>query len=125
MGMDPEDKPVYESLTPLTSMGANNEEATEELELEIDTSEEGEPLQTAPSPILASAKVVEEHRHLHIPYRDWCKFWVMGRGTGVLHERSGSSLIPLVGLEYFYIRSGGVKVRSELEFAVTARATPP
>ena len=125
MGMDSQDNPVYESPTPLRSMGANNAKATEELEVEIDRSEDVELLHTVPGPVLLRAKVVEEHRHLHIPYRDWCKFWVMGRGTGVLHERSGSSLIPLVGLEYFYIRSGGVKVRSELEFAVTARATPP
>ena len=56
---------------------------TEELEIEIDTSQDVEPLRTAPSPELPSATAVEEHRHLHVPYRDWCKFCVMGRGTGL------------------------------------------
>ena len=64
--------------TPLRSMSASNEEATEELEVEFDTSEDVEPLQTTSSPILQSAEVVEEHRHLHIPYKDWCKFCVLG-----------------------------------------------
>ena len=90
---------------------------TEELEIEIDTSQDVEPLRTAPSPELPSATAVEEHRHLHVPYRDWCKFCVMGRGTGLPHGRSGSSTIPIVGLDYFYITTGGVKVRTELEFA--------
>ena len=49
----------------------SREEAIEELEIEIDASEDVEPLQTAPSPELPSAKVVEEHRHLHIPHRNW------------------------------------------------------
>ena len=90
---------------------------TEELEIEIDASQDVEPLRTAPSPELPSATAVEEHRHLHVPYRDWCKFCVMGRGTGLPHGRSGSSTIPLVGLDYFYITTGGVKIRTELEFA--------
>ena len=117
MGMDPADDTVYETLTPLRSIGANNEEATEELEIEIDTSDDVEHLQTAPSPELPIAKIVEAHRHLHIPYRDWCKFCVLGRGTGFRHGRSGSSWIPRVGLDYFYITAGGVKVRAELEYA--------
>ena len=83
MGMDPADDPVDERPKPLRSLGQSNEEATEELEIEIDASEDVEPLQTAPSPELPSAKAVEEHRHLHVPYRDWCKFCVMGRGTGL------------------------------------------
>ena len=56
---------------------------TEELEIEIDASQDVEPLRTGPSPELPSATAVEEHRHLHVPYRDWCKFCVMGRGTGL------------------------------------------
>ena len=85
--------------------------------LEIDTSEDVKLLQTAPSPELPSVQIVEEHRHLHIPYRDWCKFCVMRRGTGLPHGRSGSSSIPQVGFDYFYITAGGVKVRAELEYA--------
>ena len=95
----------------------SREEAAAELEIEIGTSEDVDPLQTAPSPVLPSAKVVEEHRHLHIPYRDWCKFCVLGRGTSFLHRRSGSSWIPQVALDYFYITAGALKVRAEVEFA--------
>ena len=57
IGMDPADDPVYETPTPLRSMGANNQEATKELEIEIDASDEVEPLQTAPGPELPSAKI--------------------------------------------------------------------
>ena len=73
-------------------------EAAAVLEIEIATSEDVEPLQTAPSPVLPSAKIVEEHRHFHIPYQDWSKFCVLGRGTGFPHGRNGSSWIPRVGL---------------------------
>ena len=45
MGMDPADDFVYETPTHLRSMGANNEEATEELEIEIVTSEDVDSLQ--------------------------------------------------------------------------------
>ena len=108
MGMDPADDP--DRANPRRQYAGSREEATEELEIEIDASEDVEPLQTAPSPELPSAKVVEEHRHLHIPYRDWCKFCVLGRGTGLPHGRGGSSWIPQVGIDHFYITAGGVVV---------------
>ena len=116
MGMDLADDFLDERPIPLRSMGPpDNVDAIEGLE--IDTSEDVELLQTAPSPELPSAKMVEEHRHLHIPYRDLCKCCVMGRGTGFPHGRSGSSSIPQVGPDYFYITAGGVKVRAEREYA--------
>ena len=40
----------------------------------------------------------------------------MGRGRGAPHSKRGSSTIPIVGLDYFFITSGGVKFRKELEF---------
>ena len=49
-------------------------EGSREAELEIDESEDVEPLQTAPSFTLLSAKDFEDHQHFHIPYRDWYKF---------------------------------------------------
>ena len=114
MGMDPADD--TEDVNPRGQCVENRQETSEE-EIEIDESKDVEPLQPAPSPELPSAKIVEEHRHLHIPYRDWCKFCVLGRGTGLPHRRSGSSGIPLIGFDYFYITAGGVKVRGELEYA--------
>ena len=64
MGMDPADDP--DGANPQGHYAGSREEATEELEIEIGASEDVERLQTAPSPELPSAKVVEEHRHLHI-----------------------------------------------------------
>ena len=78
MGMEPANDP--NGANPRGHYAGSREEATEELEIEIDASKDVEPPQTAPSPELPSAKVVEEHRHLHIPYRDWCKFCVLGQG---------------------------------------------
>ena len=84
MGMDPADDSLDERPIPLRSLGPpDNVDAIEGLE--IDTSKDVEPFQTAPSPELPSAKMVEEHRHL--------------------------------GVDYFYITAGGVKVRAELEYA--------
>ena len=67
MGMDPADDSLDERPKPLRSMGPPDDvDATEGLE--IDTSEDVEPRQAAPSPELPSAKMVEEHRHLRISY---------------------------------------------------------
>ena len=68
MGMDPANDP--DGANPRGHYAGGRDEATEELEIEIHASEDVEPLQTAPSPVLPSAKVVEENRHLHIPSRD-------------------------------------------------------
>ena len=57
MGMDPADDP--DGANPRGQYAGSREEATEELEVEIDASEDVELLQTAPSPELPSAKVIE------------------------------------------------------------------
>ena len=61
--------------------------------------------------------IVEEHRHLHIPYRDCCKFCVLGRGNSIQHRRSEYPVIARIGLDYFYITAGDVKIKSEFEYA--------
>ena len=73
-------------------------------------------LKVSPNPKLPTADEVEEHRLVHIPYRCWCKWCVMGRGRGHPHVHSLDSWIAIVGLDYFFITQGGVKRRDELEF---------
>jgi len=47
--------------------------------IEVDE-EDVEQIKSAPDPKLPSPDVVEQHRCIHIPFRDWCKWCVMGRG---------------------------------------------
>ncbi len=51
------------------------------------------------------------------PYRSWCEFCNLGRGIGDQHRRSPGKQrsIAIVGLDYWYITSGVMKRRSELE----------
>ncbi len=67
------------------------------------------------NPIRPSEAEVDEHCKTHLPYRSWCAHCVMGRGVGTQHySRHNASSIPRVGLEFFYLTQGGVKLRSEL-----------
>ena len=81
--------------------------------------EEVEPMRTAASPVLPPAADIEEHRMTHMPYRPWCTECNQGRGLG---EQRGAHVgqehsIPLVGVDFWYITTGGVKKREELEWA--------
>ena len=91
-------------------------------EVDIKDDEDVEPLKSAPSPQLPTAKEIEEHRIIHVPYRCWCKWCVMGRGLGQQHGQGLESSIAIVGLDYFFITRGGTKKRSELEFSSTTPA---
>ena len=81
----------------------------------IEDEEDVEEIKTAPDPKLPSAEEVEEHRCIHVPYRDWCKWCVMGRGRGLQHSRALASWIAIVGIDYFFITRGGLKSRKDLE----------
>ena len=86
-----------------------------------DVDGEVEPLKSAPSPQLPSPAEQEDHRLNHALYRSWCKFCVMGRGLG---ERRGRHTgrchtIPRVGIDYFYITTGGLKSRKEIDVPET------
>ena len=79
--------------------------------------EEVEPLRKAPSPAMPSAAEVEEHRLTHVPYRCWCPECNMGRGLG---EQRGTHAgraheIPIVGVDFWYITTGGIKRRDEVK----------
>ena len=66
---------------------------------------------------MLSAADVEEHRISHVPYRPSCTECNMGRGLG---EQRGSHVgraheIPIVGIDFWYITTGGIKRRDELQ----------
>ena len=86
--------------------------------VEIEGEDDVEPLNKASNPRLPSAADVEEHNRTHIPYRSWCKWCVEGRGRGEQHRSSPGSSVPIVGLDYFFITSGGVMKRDELEYGL-------
>ena len=88
--------------------------ASDDRPVEIDDAEDVQPIRHAPDPKLPSADEVEEHRCMHIPYRDWCKWCVMGRGRGLQHSRALASFVAIVGLDYFFITRGGLWMRKEL-----------
>ena len=77
--------------------------------------EECQPPKRLGDPVLPSQQEVSDHKCTHLPYRSWCKWCVQGRGVGPQHyRRGGKSAIPRVGLDYFYLTKGGVKLRREL-----------
>ena len=70
----------------------------------------------ATSPQQASAEKVEKHRvDGHLPYRLWCKQCILRRGVGTLRTTTGSeTLVPSIGMYYFFMTKGGIKRRDEL-----------
>merc|ERR1711923_132205 len=82
---------------------------------EVNESEDYEKANFLKCPGQPSAQEEEDHRCSHIPFRSWCRYCMMGRGLGTPHLSSqGQSSIPRVGLDYFYITSGGIKKEDEL-----------
>ena len=80
--------------------------------------EDIEPLRSASTPVKPDEATVALHRKTHIPYRSWCSECIMGRG---LCEQRGRHVgrphdIPRVGIDYWFITTGSVKLRHELDF---------
>ena len=73
--------------------------------IEIQGEAETLPLRPANNPQTPSAKAMEEHRTWgHIPFRDWCRFCIKGRGLEDQHRpATEESSIPIVGLDYFFL----------------------
>ena len=84
--------------------------------VEIEGEDDVEPINTTSNPRLPSAAEVEEHNRAHIPYRSWCNWCAEGRGRGDQHRSGPGSSVPLVGLDCFFMTSGGVMKREELEY---------
>ncbi len=95
-------------MAPLEHPGKDGEEVRIEEEVEV------EPAKIAHSPKQPSAQEEEDHRVDHADYRSWCKWCVMGRARGQHHVHSKGSLIPIVGVDYFFITTEGLKKRKEL-----------
>ena len=73
-------------------------------------------LKTGTCPVRPSEAEVEEHRLTHLPYRNWCPECVAGRGVGEQRGRHAGRHhdIPRVGIDYWFITTGGLKTRNEL-----------
>ena len=72
----------------------------EELEIQdVKAEQDAEPVRIARDPKLPSQDDVENHRCSHIPFREWCRHCVMGRGRGDPHLRTQGSTVPVVGLD--------------------------
>ena len=103
---------VHTPLAPLEEEGqgreeisADNGEGTEE-EAAVYARDPGDPTE----------EEKEDHRCSHLPYRSWCRWCVMGRGTGQPHqqrEQKGST--SRVGVDYFFIVNGEIKGKDELD----------
>ena len=97
------------------------EDPLAEGEVDINDAEEEDaaPIRHAVSPTLPTdAGEVERHRVDHYPFRSWCRFCIEGRGTGTQHRTTASkSSIPVVGMDYYFVTSEGVRRRDELKFA--------
>ena len=89
---------------------AEEEDTIEIEEVEIDESEDPEPLRVLADPGQPTAEQLELHRLTHWPYRSWCKWCVMGRGRGAPHTASSSCTIAIIGLDYFFITTRGCRI---------------
>ena len=79
---------------------------------------EARPARRSRSPSAPSKDDEEQHRADHYTFRSWCKFCIMGRreiSFAVMEE----SKVLLVGFDYFFMTSEGVKRRDELAFELT------
>ena len=87
----------------------------EEVHVQEELEEEIEPLKEVPSPSQPTKKQVEEHRTRgHLPYRSWCRWCNLGRGRSTQHHAKEGSVVPIVGLDYFFMTEAGVQLREEM-----------
>ena len=82
---------------------------------EVTTQEEVAPLKAASAPTKPSAADVAEHNITHTPCRSWWGSCVEGRGLGEQRGRHAGRPpdIPRVGIDYWYITAGSIKLRKE------------
>ena len=71
--------------------------------------EDGNPLAQKPimlpSPMEPTQKEIDQHNLTHLPYMSWCPHCVSTRRPNVAHRsRSAESSLPLLALDYCYIR---------------------
>jgi len=80
-----------------------------------DDDEEVEPVRMAADPGKPTERQIEEHRATHLPFRSWCRWCVLGRGRGLQHRARTGPVIPIIGLDYFFLTSAGVMLKEELK----------
>ena len=86
---------------------------------EDDGQEEAPELKYPPIPSKPDDAEIEDHRKTHWPYRSWCDCCNQGRGVGEQRGRrkEAGHDIPTIGIDYFFITSGGIVSRKDLEYA--------
>ena len=92
-----------------------NGEEGDEVIIKDDVDEEVEPVRIAPDPGKPTERQIEEHRITHLPFRSWCRWCILGRGRGLQHRARMGSVIPIIGLDYFFLTSAGVVMKEELK----------
>ena len=93
------------------------EDSLAEGEVQIDDAQDEDvaPARHVASPSQPSQEEVERHRVDHNPFRSWCKQCVEGRGLGSPHTAvTEQSMVPVVGMDYFFVTAEGLKRRDEL-----------
>ena len=90
-------------------------EEGDEVKIEDDIDEEVEPVKVATDPGKPTERQIEEHRATHLPFRSWCRWCVLGRGRGLQHRARIGSVIPIIGLDYFFLTSAGIVMKKELK----------
>ena len=82
----------------------------------IDSDAEGETAKVARDPKMPSEAEVEAHRAAgHWPFRCWCVHCMAARGLGMPHRTPshGSSEIPVISIDYFFLTPNGCRVPGE------------
>ena len=84
-----------------------------------------DPRKLSRTPILPSPEEIEAHRIDHLPYADWCDACNAGRGLGEV-RRTGAPVeheVPIIGCDYFFVTSEGLKKRNELGYSMVVLRT--
>ncbi len=89
----------------------------EEIKIKDGEDTEVEPIKIASDPGKPTERQVAEHRLTHIPYRSWCRWCVLGRGRGLQHRACLGSVIPIIGVDYFFLTERGVQLKEELDMS--------
>ena len=103
-------------IAPATDGHDDDDQGAADDQVEIQPEQEAADLKIAFAPTKPSAAEIEEHRVTHYPYRSWCDECREGRGLGEHRGRHAgrSHDIPRVGIDYWYITTGGLKTRQDI-----------
>jgi hypothetical protein len=59
---------------------------------------------TMPDPCKPSVTELAEHEKTHLPYRNWCRHCVIGRGKEMSHRKSKAKPgMPEVHFDFFFV----------------------